>query len=110
MEFLDIKLTKKLESFAPCYSQSPLLADFNENHILLCFQEILTKKSAEQETRTHEQHFVEQKKEDRKPDKTWVREDSSLCPEQKFRSRIPSLYTYNYIYVKSSAPPTAAHI
>jgi hypothetical protein len=35
MEFLDINLTKKLESFAPCYSQSLLLADFIENQALL---------------------------------------------------------------------------
>jgi hypothetical protein len=45
------QINKRLESFAPCYSQSPLLADFKENHILLCFEKILTKKSAEQETR-----------------------------------------------------------
>ncbi len=28
---------KRLESFAPCYSQSLLLADFTENHTLLWF-------------------------------------------------------------------------
>jgi hypothetical protein len=33
MELLDINLTK-LKSFAPCYSQSLLPADFKENHIL----------------------------------------------------------------------------
>jgi hypothetical protein len=31
MEFLDISLIKKLESLAPCYSQSLLLAAFNGN-------------------------------------------------------------------------------
>ncbi len=29
------KFNKRIESFAPCYSQSLLLADFNDNHTLL---------------------------------------------------------------------------
>jgi hypothetical protein len=37
MEFLDISLTKDSRSFAPCYSQSRLLADFKENRTLLWF-------------------------------------------------------------------------
>ncbi len=39
MEFLDISLTKDLESFAPCYSQSLLRvqAEFTENHKLFWF-------------------------------------------------------------------------
>jgi hypothetical protein len=36
IEFLD-QFDKKLESFATCYSQSLLLADFKENHTLLWF-------------------------------------------------------------------------
>ncbi len=35
IEFLDINL----ESFAPCYSQSLLLADFKGNHVLFWFLE-----------------------------------------------------------------------
>ncbi len=35
MVFLDINSTNWLESFAPCYSPSLLLADFQENHSLL---------------------------------------------------------------------------
>jgi hypothetical protein len=31
MEFLDIIFNKRLESFAPCYSQSLLLADLKKN-------------------------------------------------------------------------------
>jgi hypothetical protein len=38
MEFLDISLTKELESFAPCDSQSLILQDFKENHTLLWFK------------------------------------------------------------------------
>jgi hypothetical protein len=34
-EFLDINLTQKLTAFAPCLSQSLLLADLTENHTLL---------------------------------------------------------------------------
>jgi hypothetical protein len=36
------QVNKSLESFAPCYSQSLLLADFKENHSLLWFLKILT--------------------------------------------------------------------
>jgi hypothetical protein len=32
---LEHQFEKKLESFAPCYPQSLLLADFKENHTLL---------------------------------------------------------------------------
>ncbi len=39
MEFLGQPFNKRLESFAPCYSLSLLLADFKENHILLRFLE-----------------------------------------------------------------------
>jgi hypothetical protein len=37
------KFTKRLESFAPCYLQSLLLADFKENHSLLWFYNYLQK-------------------------------------------------------------------
>jgi hypothetical protein len=44
MEFLDIKFDKRLESFAPCYSQSILLAaDFKENDTLVWFYKSLQK-------------------------------------------------------------------
>jgi hypothetical protein len=32
-----LEMEFELESFAPCYSQSLLLADFKENHTLLSF-------------------------------------------------------------------------
>jgi hypothetical protein len=44
MEFLNVNLKKKLESFAPYNSRSLLLADFTENHTELRF-----KKSTKQE-------------------------------------------------------------
>jgi hypothetical protein len=31
------QFNKRLESFAPCYSQSLLLSDFKENHTILWF-------------------------------------------------------------------------
>jgi hypothetical protein len=37
MEFLHISFYKRLESFPLGYSQSRLVADFKENHTLLCF-------------------------------------------------------------------------
>ncbi len=42
------KFNKRLESFAPCYSKSLLLADFTENHTLLWFKNPY-KKSTKQE-------------------------------------------------------------
>ncbi len=51
IEFLDIKYNKRLEFFAPCYSQSSLLADFKENHTLLWFTKPF-KKSAKQENQS----------------------------------------------------------
>jgi hypothetical protein len=53
MEFLDINVTKKLESFALCYSQSLLLADFST--LLLNIRETRKLESI------HEKHFVERK-------------------------------------------------
>jgi hypothetical protein len=40
---------KRHQYFAPCYSQSLLLADFKENPFLFSDLKILTKKSAKQE-------------------------------------------------------------
>ena len=37
------QFNKRLESFAPCYSQSLLLVDFKENHSLMQVFKILTK-------------------------------------------------------------------
>jgi hypothetical protein len=48
-EILGHQLEKKLESFAPCYSQSFLLAAFTENHALLWFLKSIQEKSAKQE-------------------------------------------------------------
>jgi hypothetical protein len=63
-------INKRLESFAPCYSQFLLLADFKENHILLWLKKSLQKI---RETRNlesiYEKHFVEWKNSGRKPDK-----------------------------------------
>ncbi len=43
MEFSDIKFDKRLEFFAPCYSQSILMADFKENDTLVWFYKSLQK-------------------------------------------------------------------
>jgi hypothetical protein len=55
---------KRLESFAPCYSQSLLLADFNENQWSSLVLKILLKNQGNKKTRLysiHELHFVERK-------------------------------------------------
>jgi hypothetical protein len=95
MEFLDVKCNKRLESFAPCYSQSILPWRILTEIILFCGFKKPYKKI--RETRKpksiHEKHFVERKNEGRKPDK-----DSSLRRlefkptnlDKKCRSRIPS--------------------
>jgi hypothetical protein len=57
------QFNKRLESFAPCYSQSLLLADFKKNHTLLWCWKSLQKKI--RKTRKlesiHENYFVERK-------------------------------------------------
>jgi hypothetical protein len=60
---------KRLESFALCYSQSFLLADFKENQTLLWFTQYLQKNSRKKIESIHEKHFVEEKHEGRKPNK-----------------------------------------
>jgi hypothetical protein len=61
---------KRLESFAPCHSQSLLLADLKETVLFSGFQDPHTKI---RETRKlgaiHEKHFVERKNKGRKTDK-----------------------------------------
>ncbi len=44
------KFKKRLESFAPCYSQFLLLADFKENHTLLWISKFLQKIQRNQKT------------------------------------------------------------
>jgi hypothetical protein len=48
-EILGHQFNKRLESFAPCYSQSLLLADFKETHTLLWFEKPYNNKSAKRE-------------------------------------------------------------
>ncbi len=68
MQFLDINLTKYSSLFAPCYSQSFLLADFKEKHTFLWFSKSLQKILES----IHDQHFEELKNEGGKPDQTRV--------------------------------------
>jgi hypothetical protein len=76
-----VPLTKELESFAPCNSQSLILADFKETHNFFGFQ-ILTKEI--HETRKlesiHEQYIVEQKNEGKKPDKNSILRKLEFTP------------------------------
>ncbi len=68
---MDIKFNKRLESFAPCYSQSILPWRILKKTILFCDFKNLYKKI--RETRKlksfHEKRFVERKNEGRKLDK-----------------------------------------
>jgi hypothetical protein len=67
---LGYQFNKRFESFAPCYSQSLLLANFTETHTVSGFKKSLQKII---ETRKleplHEQHFVERKNEGGNPNK-----------------------------------------
>ncbi len=61
---------KRLESLAPCYSQSLLLLGFKESHTLLWFKNIYKKTHETRKLESaHEKHFIEGKNEGRKPDK-----------------------------------------
>jgi hypothetical protein len=56
---------KRLESFAPCYSQFILLPDFKDNHSLLCFKNSFKKiRETRKLESIQEKHFVERKNED----------------------------------------------
>ncbi len=91
-------LNKRLESFAPCYSQSLPLADLKKT-ILLSGLQILKKKIGEtrQLGSINEWHFVEQKKVGRKPDKNSSPRRLEFMLRnfdqkwQKWRSRVSSL-------------------
>ena len=48
IEFFKHQFNKRLESFAPCYSQSLLLADFTENHT-----DLYTKNPRNKKTRVY---------------------------------------------------------
>jgi hypothetical protein len=48
---LEHQFNKSLESFAPCYSRSLLLADFKENPTLLWFLKSLRKNPQNKKTR-----------------------------------------------------------
>ncbi len=69
-KILEHQFDKRLESFAPCHSQSLLLADFTETHTLFRFKIPYKKNPRNKKTESiHEQHFVEWKNEGRKPGK-----------------------------------------
>jgi hypothetical protein len=84
MELLDInlKFNKRLESFAPCYSQSLLPANFKESHSTLVFKNPCKKIC---ETRKLESsmkyHFVERKKRVEEQTKNSSEKDLTFCPE-----------------------------
>jgi hypothetical protein len=58
------QFNKRLESFASCYSESLLLADFKETILFPGFNNHYTKKSGKKRKSEsiHEYHFVEGKK------------------------------------------------
>jgi hypothetical protein len=83
MEFLDINLTRRLESFAPCYSQSLSLRILQAN---IPYTGIKNPGKKIRETRkldsVHEKHVVEWKKEGRKiRQKVESEKTQVLCPE-----------------------------
>ncbi len=100
IEFLDISFTKDLSFFAPCYSQSLLLADFKEKHTLFGFLKSLQNNPWNK--------------------KTPVWEDSSSCPETSTKNVVKgfpsqeSILSWNgnvthhifaLILVTNTAPP-----
>ncbi len=53
------QFNKRLESFAPCYSQFLLQADFKENHTLLWFKKSYKKFSETRKPESiHELHLI----------------------------------------------------
>ncbi len=82
MDFLDINL--RLESFAPCYSQSLLLADLKKNKLYSTLVlKIFNKKPAKQGNSSLFLKIILQNRKIRVENQTKTRvwEDLSLCPE-----------------------------
>ncbi len=81
---------KRLESFAPCYSNSPFYWRILRKTILFSgFQNPYKKicKTRKLES-VLEKHFVERKNVGRKQDKTRVWDDFSLCPKTSTKNTI----------------------
>jgi hypothetical protein len=97
------QINKRLESFAPCYSQSLLLADCKENHTLLWFTK-LHKKSAKKEnsSRLMNNILLNWKMWVKNQTKTRVWEVSSLCPETSTKNTIQE---FQYIVTKKGQNP-----
>jgi hypothetical protein len=67
MEILEHQFNRRLESFAPCYSQSLLLADLKKTRFISGFNDPYKKiRETKRLESTHEWHFVEQNNEGRK--------------------------------------------
>jgi hypothetical protein len=52
-KFLNINFNKRLETFAPCYSQYFLLADFKENHNSSLVSKFISKNLRNKKTRVY---------------------------------------------------------
>jgi len=78
---------KRLESFAPFYSQSLPLADFTENHTLLWIRE--TRKLS-----LFMDSICRTKNEARNQTKTQIREDNSLCPETSTKNALQEFHLW----------------
>jgi hypothetical protein len=64
---LGLQFNKRLESFAPSFLHSLLLADFKENHTLLLFYKYTQKfRETRKLESIHEKHFVQRKNKGRK--------------------------------------------
>jgi hypothetical protein len=94
MEFLDIKFSKRLESFAPCYSQYLSTGGFERKAILFSGFKNPYKKSVKKENWSlFMNSILEQRNKGRKPHKNSNLGRLEFMPrkhEEKCCSRIPS--------------------
>ncbi len=87
------QMNKRLESFAPCYSQSLLLAGFKENLLFSGFKNSYKKSAKQENSSLFMKHFVEQKREGKTQTKNSSLRSLEWMPknlDQKSHSRIPS--------------------
>ncbi len=104
MEFLDINLTKKSESFNPCCTKSLLLADFFKETILFSGFKTPYKKSGKQEIKVYsDQHFVEQKM--KVENQTKLESEKTRVYAQKPRLKMPFKDSISMLWSASLWPP-----
>jgi hypothetical protein len=85
---------KRLESLAPCYSQSFYWWIFKENQTLLWFLKYIKNRKTRQLVSIHEKHLLNGKMREANQTKIRVWEDSTLCPETSTKNAVHEFHLW----------------